>query len=271
MSVLETSDVCVDDLEDLADRLKAQSVKNESDQKLFLPRKAFSRLVTRRNIEACVSQLSPELLNFACEYAPKIFAIVVSLMCDFGDAGLLGLQSTLQEFRQHHFTDTALPVGDLREEAKCQGKRKTGDFNTLHCRHDHVMDVFHTWGDSKFNNFYERQWRFLAPVFTKQDFEYYLEPGHILPFTNVRPVSGTGHFGDVRQAHLHADHHEGFSSVSSRGKAMEMSVLRGAVGARKALLHRDQGVQESRVEGTRRARRRKMRLGGRKESSPRDW
>lgn len=78
----------------------------------------------------------------------------------------------------------------------------------VHLYHGQATLCHHCLPHPLFRNFYESQFRFLAPVFRKDRFVHILRPGHPWPITTLDAVSSQGYFGTVRKARLRADHQE---------------------------------------------------------------
>jgi hypothetical protein len=171
--------------EDLQDQLSQAMVESTFDAKSFLPRESLSKILTRPVMTKCLLNASPELIEFSWSQARILFAIVISI-------GHLGheLQSTMEQFKNHDFTDSNLPVSDIATRSPFRGWRRY---------------------DSR--QFFEVQWKFLAPVFEKNVFRYVLAPQEILPFSEVERGE-SGYFSQVSQVMLHRGHQRDLFPVS---------------------------------------------------------
>ena len=209
----------------LANRLAKCMVFNGHQQKYFLPKAAFARLITEKCIQKCLRGASSELIEFVRENATKIFAIVVYI-------GISGpeLHITMRSFQEHGLNDEMLPVKNMRcnAEEKSDDEEESDDEKSsddeeinvgvekykgegeVTCSHHRALSVFHRlpWGGARFQHFYEAQWKFLSPVFTKDNFIYCLEPECVLPIKELEDEAGRGHFSRVNPAMLRADHWE---------------------------------------------------------------
>jgi len=210
-------------------------VFNGHQQKYFLPKAAFTRLITKECIQKHLRKASSELMEFVCENATKVFAIVVYI-------GIPGheLHSTMKSFQEHGLDDEMLPIKNMKcnAEDKSDGEEESDDEKSsddeeicdevekykgeekVTCSHDRALNVFHRrpWGGARFQHFYEAQWKFLSPVFTKDNFIYSLEPECVLPIKELRDEAGRGHFSRVNAAMLRADHWEVLQMVRPPAK-----------------------------------------------------
>jgi hypothetical protein len=85
------------------------------------------------------------------------------------------------------FTDNSLPVKE--EDMENKFSKKKGQ-----------------WSKFRIYNFCREQWRFLAPVFSQQNFKIDLEPDHILPFIEKSNLVKEGAFGRVFPVEIHPAH-----------------------------------------------------------------
>jgi hypothetical protein len=78
------------------------------------------------------------------------------------------------------------------------------------------------WSKSVLRDFYDKQWRFLVPVFSPNDYHYDLEHNCIFPFNKADAVPKVGAFSYVYKVAVHEKHqmHEGLSHVSN-GRSVE--------------------------------------------------
>jgi len=182
----------------LSDQILDKYVKSKFDHevKQFLPGGCIDELVT---LEAIIKeivekdQLKPgdldlqegsakkKVIDFIREKAKKVFAITVV-------SGLRGrdLGMAMFQFMGINFIDNSLPV-------------KEGNLSCFHCPAS-------PWSRVRIHNFCREQWRFLAPIFSQQNFKVDLEPEHILPFIEKDNLVKEGAFGQVFPVEIHPAH-----------------------------------------------------------------
>lgn len=182
----------------LSDQILDKYVKSKFDPeaKQFLPEGCIDELVT---LEAIIKELDEKdqlkpgdldlqegsvkknVIDFVRGKAKKVFAITVV-------SGLRGqeLKRAMFQFWGINFTDNSLPV-------------KEGN---LAC----FRDTATLWSRVRIHHFCREQWRFLAPVFSQQNFKVDLEPEHILPFIEKDNLVKEGAFGQVFQIEIHSAH-----------------------------------------------------------------
>lgn len=76
---------------------------------------------------------------------------------------------------------------------------------------EQILPCFRAWPESKLEDFIEKQWIFLAPVFTRDKFDYVFYPSSRLPYLSTHDPgksSGEGNFGTIRKCGLHNGHHD---------------------------------------------------------------
>jgi len=137
----------------------------------FAPLGAVKALISRPAVRAALgygpraADIDPALLDYIVSEAGILFAILVHL----------GLQDRIIEqamvlFQRHSVHDQSLPF-----EATGHGSKLT------------MVDPGETvWSAERRSNFYDRQWIFLAPVFSTEHPICILEKNRILPF-NLDP------------------------------------------------------------------------------------
>jgi hypothetical protein len=136
-----------------------------------------------------------ELAAWTFNNAHRIFVIV--LLCEI-DA--IHLVIALSLFRDHTFTNASLPITDTKPS----------------------VTIFHPkiWTTVKIRNFYENQWRLLAPVFSCDKYDHSLLYDYILPFTKDGATPKLGAFSSVYRVTVHPDHqlHRNMEQVSRHGR-----------------------------------------------------
>lgn len=178
---------------------KYDKSKFDHEVKQFLPEGCIDELVT---LEAIIKeieekdQLEPgdldlqegsvkkNIIDFVRGKAKKVFAITVV-------SGLRGreLGKAMFQFMGINFVDNSLPV-------------KEGNLAQVAC----FRDTASPWSKVRIHNFCREQWRFLAPVFSQQNFKVDLEPEHILPFIEKDSLVKEGAFGQVFAVEIHPAH-----------------------------------------------------------------
>ncbi|KAM5345110.1 hypothetical protein ACJ41O_010972 [Fusarium nematophilum] len=148
-------------------------------------------------------QASPSLVEFVSRRAQKAFLTVLWHNTN--------LHVIMDSFQSYGLTDKHMPIVDP-EAKKGQCKMRGGSS----CKHAEALNVFHSWDDHEFLDFYSDQWTFCSPVFGKGGFKQELDADHILPFTWVSADHKDGHFSSVFEAKLHADHHQGDSKTTPK-------------------------------------------------------
>ena len=125
------------------------------------------------------------ILNFIRVRAPKVFAIAT--IC-FNDQDRLWYVMACFEYQS--FEDSCLP----------QDPRVAGEGDWAEAFPNDL------WYPYERRTFYDRQWEFITPIFTKQDYEYQFEVDHILPVTWKHPKVSRGGFSVVSQVEIHPAH-----------------------------------------------------------------
>ena len=173
------------------------------ETKLFLPESSFNRLIDNPRIKQCLPDTtSLDLLDFVYKSARRLFTIIVYLGSD-----PVELHDDMVSFKDAGVTDGNLPIPDIRT-LECHRQK-----NPQCLSHNPSLRLFHNrkrWKSHNFQSFHESQFKFLAPVFTKDPecFVHVLQPYHPWPITSLDKVSKEGYFGTVRKAGLRADHQQ---------------------------------------------------------------
>jgi hypothetical protein len=142
----------------------------------FVPEGIIEEITTEEMIKASLnvkgsSKEETEIIEFIKTRAKKTFAIVIWIKPD-------NIMSVMKSLKKKGIDDRELPIKD---EKRLGLKR---------------------WA----SEFYDGQWRFLAPVFSTDDHNHDLDPSHILPFVSKQKHYGTGCFGVVSQYVVHRNH-----------------------------------------------------------------
>lgn len=165
----------------------------EAGQK-FLPADKLNLLITEQRIEKVLSEVEEipsNLPKFILEKAKKTFAMLV---CN-------NKVSTIKDVYEYKFTDDQLPVA---MEEDC-----TGDFSatSYHIGSDSQGNgkswwLFDGWSYKEVTDFIDLQWNFLAPFFSKSQFEYNLYPACPLPFIKRGKELHNGAFSTVYEVEI---------------------------------------------------------------------
>jgi hypothetical protein len=196
----------------------ASLVESGFDGKKFLPEACISRLVTEEKVGALLQDASPDLVQFVCSRARRVF-LTALLSCDMSQ-----LVSFIESFRQHDLSDDVLPIEDITTNGKCKANNiwmstdSPQQEGKLECTHNPALNVFHDnrWDPCDVGLFHQSQWTFFSPVFKKTEFKQILDANSILPFTWMGNEPKEGHFSVVFDAKLRADHQEEFNPVRRR-------------------------------------------------------
>jgi hypothetical protein len=164
----------------------------------YLPNSAIKDLVVQTAIEQELSKIehSPgeidrskyqperrsQLAEWVCKAAPRVFAITTQ--CDMEPSSLL---LALMMFRRCGFDDSKLPLVDLSSPDMFPEK---------------------IWSPLKIDTFCKKQWMFLVPIFTRNNYDYDLKTECIFPFIPDGAVTTAGAFSRVYRISIHKDHHE---------------------------------------------------------------
>jgi hypothetical protein len=165
--------------------------------RVYLPENAIKELVDQAAIEQELDKIQrcpkeqivkwdrarrSQLATWIRTKAPKVFTITIQ--CGLEPFHLLLAMAT---FELRGFTDKKLPM----------------------VASSPPQDIFppRIWDLLKIDNFKDRQWRCLAPVFAQNQYDYDLEAERIFPFTSDGAVPKDGAFSSVYRVTVHKDHH----------------------------------------------------------------
>lgn len=167
----------------------------DPDTKFFLPAGCIDELISREAISRelennptldprhfdIVEGLTGKIVDFVCGGAKKVFATAVL-------SGLRGedLETAMELFMVESFTDESLPV---RQET-----------------FEELFSGLDAWSRLARHRFCQEQWKFLAPVFSRQTFKLDLVPEHILPFIEKNRELREGAFSQVFRVQIHPAH-----------------------------------------------------------------
>ncbi|EQB54101.1 hypothetical protein CGLO_06102 [Colletotrichum gloeosporioides Cg-14] len=200
----------MEDSEDspLGDRLMDPLEKSVFDtRKDFLPEGCLQKIVSRKAIQFELfgkkDVLHPDeesLVNFIDRRAKKVFATAYVALGSGGHSLLV----TMSYFRSLNFIDESLPMKNFRNESK----RNTQAEVPYPFNRDQGKSFLRIWPKLKVRNFYQTQWMFLAPVFSKDYHHHILSIDIVLPFVWVNHVIKGGRFSKVYEVEIHESHQE---------------------------------------------------------------
>jgi len=203
-------------LESIRDHVEEKEIKSHFGNR-FVPEDSISELIKKVKLES----LFPDkgLAEFVRSKARKVFLITVVSM----DSNNSELVQIMKIFREKGLSDEMLPIPELHKNGECIHRTiaKTeyhSRSNQDRCRHPSCLSAFHQkpWTRQKFGYFYGHQWLFTAPVFSTSNCSKYtkeLPENTVLPVTWRNPTPRSGHFSDVYEAEIHADHLVGFGYI----------------------------------------------------------
>ncbi|KAI1122254.1 HET-domain-containing protein [Nemania abortiva] len=169
----------------------------------YLPDSSLPNVIEDTDFETMLPGASEQLIHFICTEASKVF---LATLMSYNWSGHV-LRDVFERFQEMDFTDKALPIEDITKKNVCSNFDVTSDG----CSHNSTLDVFHEqWDVAAVEAFHRNQWKFIAPVFMRDNIERFnqeLPHGTILPFRRKQPTGG-GHFSDVFEARLRADHQD---------------------------------------------------------------
>ena len=176
------------DSEAVLDRLRSgisSSLVENFEGHQFLPAGSFARLITTESVAAAFPSAKPKLVEFIYDEASKLFATVLS--CRAADKYL---QQILETFRREDFTDDYLPIP-----------------------HPEELDIFKQppLDEINLSDFQEAQWKFLAPIFSTNEYSFNLNQRCPLPFKWVDGDAKSG--SGTSRIEIHEDHQQLVSTV----------------------------------------------------------
>ncbi|QYS92815.1 Protein kinase domain-containing protein [Trichoderma simmonsii] len=179
---------------------------------LFLPKDKAESLMQPESVESTLRQHFEDmdikdLARYVMTHAKQVFLTLV----------FSNTVNKIKNLRNSGFKDEDLPV--------CIKSRKICKANS-----NSPLECFADWKSMDIDNFCERQWIFLAPVFHEKKFMYEFDGQHRLPYLSAKqPGDGSGHFGEVRKVQLHFAHYQ--MGESAEKKFDRPSGASGASGA----------------------------------------
>lgn len=190
---------------------KLEISKFDSFDRNFMPQGILERCVTRKRILVAMSidhpnECDESLVGFTINGAIRLFATCVLLKFDHDHR----LHTAMLQFQRNRITDKKLPIPKPpKSEGSMPSKMnpKDHEFSAMECG---VKPRQRIWGSSTINDFWEKQWSFLVPVFSTDpntDPEQYNLSKHIIiPFTVKHADYDAGSFGKVYKYEVHPNH-----------------------------------------------------------------
>ncbi len=173
------------DITTLRYQLRVCSIESAVDNKIFVPADCLERALSDENITEELRRYriaDDAVTSYICREAGKTFLTLVSI----SETG------AIEQFMRRGFTDANLPISLERISNA-----------------DNALSVFkHLWAKEpdRIHDFCEHQWKFMAPVFDREQYRYDpFDPKVILPFTHRGPDKPGG-FSVVYQVLFHPAH-----------------------------------------------------------------
>ena len=216
MLVTQDDDFLLNSVQSLVDRIPNYLFASNFDgsDRSFLPEQHLSQLVTLETIvtelgrftdylyliqeharESRRQEYNPEfrqrLASWIFHHAPRMFATMIH--CNLNPLFLL---LSMQKCQELQFTDEQLPLSSSTEPPK--GRNKS------------------IWTRARRQDFWDKQWRFLVPVFEPERYQYDHEYNCIFPFIKSNEAPRIGAFSVVHKVTIHPGHqrHRGVDEVS---------------------------------------------------------
>jgi len=180
--------------------------------KRFLPTGDLDRIITtafvlkamdvRQNNE----QISP-LVEYVLKKGKRLFSI--SVYTGFVQEDL---QCAMELFKDADFDDSKLPIGRTQSGSPALNAAVPNPTFTNSAAHAnltllHQPDKKKVWSNGKIaREFFEKQWMFLAPVFSTDEPTRNIPALSILPFIQKQLRPKKGPFSHVFKCEIHADH-----------------------------------------------------------------
>ncbi|WAO87250.1 Protein kinase domain-containing protein [Fusarium falciforme] len=201
--------------------------RDDSDQKIydtFVPQDNIQSLTERDKVELTLNEelTKPEDILALTEYvvgkAKKVFLLLI-----YSDT-----IKYIRDLQTTGFTDEDLPV-IMRESEDGSSvsvhRWRAHDTSTYAERQS--LTCFSSWTEPELEDFLEKQWIFLAPVFARNKFAHVLYSRSPLPYMRTQgsdTSSGEGHFGTIRKRGLHNGHHKYQSLIKDEGTGRHIAV-----------------------------------------------
>lgn len=189
----------IDEPTDLEEAVFFSSVRSQfpSPGQKFLPINIMQDLITLDTVleklpDLLDSQEGAELASYILQNAKRVFAIT-AVHCGLDQEKL---KIAMAQFMKVEFGDDDLPIPD-----EMLPKVANVYLNAF------AASPPLTWTRARITDFYISQWRYLAPVFSKDFFRYTFGPNHVMPFIWINDIVREGPYSRVHEAHIHKAHH----------------------------------------------------------------
>lgn len=191
----------------LGDQIYQRLKRSKFDTKQqFLPEGCLDQLINPQALKDdlfyekdILDSIDESLVNFINTHAKKVFA---TAYCVLG-AGGSTLVATMAYFQSLEFSDKCLPIEDLLTDETMRNAPTELPFPFNQPR---PLIISRTWAPMRINHFYQHQWKFLAPVFSKNQFHHVLSVDIVLPFIWVNNTTKEGLFSKVYEVEIHPEH-----------------------------------------------------------------
>jgi len=177
----------------------------------FVPQGTLDRIIMKDSILAAMEIDQPTreddlLVDFILKRAKKVFAVSAFIE-------LKSLRRAMLLFKDAYFDDTNLPIKDTLSRPSETNPSNGNPYaasgatqNILAFLEQSVTGKIKIWRPGKIFDFCKHQWKFLAPVFSTDKSNYYLEEAYIIPFVLKYADFGEGSFGQVSKYEIHPNH-----------------------------------------------------------------
>ncbi|CAM1509806.1 Fc.00g001410.m01.CDS01 [Cosmosporella sp. VM-42] len=208
---------------DLGDRISDQSCKN-TDDRWFVPADAVDGLAPRDVIKKELEGKTGNVpLSSLVDYVlnkPAIKVFLTLAYCYNMDA--------MVDIYRSGLCDEHLPI-----EQDIANSTKQVSLRTLNANSTSQPDwtPIIPWGGRRRREFLDRQWLFLAPVFTMDQFIYTLLSKQCpLPITNTKPGTQGGLSGSVNEVEVHPAHQKVLKKENGESLRVALKTIRPQMG-----------------------------------------
>ncbi|KAI0474846.1 heterokaryon incompatibility protein-domain-containing protein [Xylaria cf. heliscus] len=209
---------------------------------MFLPESSLFEMVNGIEFDRLLPDADKDLIDFIKTKAIRVFLAALLSVDKSGPR----LVKVAKSFQENQLTDDNLPIPDITGRGRCLNPKghfrwtcpsscccKNFDAN-VDCAHGLALDSFHIeeWSTVSFKNFLTQQWKFIAPLFEKdnlQQFKNGLPEWTILPFIEKDPISHSSHFSNVFHAKLHSAHQQECNMKAEGGVNVAVKELKSSL------------------------------------------
>lgn len=190
------------------------------DEKMFLPANAIPSLTSREVIEPILAPLATEqvpldsLVSYVLHPKKPARRLFLTLaFCDY--------MNELTHFYAQGLCDENLPLQEVGNDSR--GADGGVAIRSLdYQQHPSARWTLPPrWGERQIYDFVERQWHFLAPVFSRDRFLYVLYKKCPLPFLKKLPGPNGGFQGSVDEIVIHEGHQKVFVSLAPTNNTLD--------------------------------------------------